>query len=111
MSKADNQLRASNTKRKMETYYQLGRVMTRMPFGYTKHHYFDAMERLVKDVKVVEEEAKLVKDAFRMRLAGAQLKDIAEHFTKAGYPRTAGTIDKTLHHRFYCGIQSGKLGE
>jgi hypothetical protein len=32
MSKADNQMRSSNTKRKMETLFKEGRVMGTVPF-------------------------------------------------------------------------------
>jgi len=48
--------------------------------------------------------------AFAMRIAGKITREIAEYFTKEGYKKTAGIIDKLLHNEFYTGIQDTKFG-
>lgn len=105
MSKADNQMRSSNTKRKMETLFREGKVMAPTPFGYRNVRFFDEYGRIVHDVGVIEDEAKLVHDAFEMRLAGKQFKEIAQHFVKNGYKKSASSIEQMLKNQFYIGIQ------
>ena len=47
--------------------------------------------------------------AFVMRIAGKNTREIAEYFTKEGYKKTAGIIDKLLHNEFYIGILDTKF--
>lgn len=111
MSKADNQMRSSNTKRKMETLFREGKVMAPTPFGYRNVRFFDEYGRIIHDVGVIEEEAKIVRRAFEMRLGGKQFKEIAQYFTKHGYKKSVSTVEQMLKNPFYIGIQRGKLGE
>ncbi len=112
MSKADNQMRSSNTRKKMETYFKEWRVMTNPPFGYKNYQFFDEYGRLQHDVIVVEEEAKLVQEAFEMRSKWAYLRDISDYFKSKGYEKkSSSAIDHILKNLFYMGIQKGKLGE
>ncbi len=111
MSKADNQMRSSNTRRKMETLFQAGRVMAPTPFGYKNHQFFDEFGRIWHDVLVVEKEAEIMKKAFEMRLKWEQLKSIAAYFLECWYKKSVSTIEQMLKNPFYIGIQRGKLWE
>ena len=112
MSKADNQMRSSNTRRKMEMYFKQWRVMWNPPFWYKNYQFFDDFWRIQRDVIVVEKEAKLVQDAFDMRKGWAYLKDISEHFKNNWYgKKNAWAIDHILKNLFYIWIQKWKLGE
>lgn len=55
---------------------------TGTPFGYRNIRFFDEYGRIVHDVGVIEDEAKMVHEAFEMRLDGKQFKEIAQHFVK-----------------------------
>ena len=112
MSKADNQMRSSNTRRKMEMYFKQWRVMWNPPFWYKNYQFFDDSWRIQRDVIVVEKEAKLVQDAFEMRKSWAYLKDISEHFKNHWYgKKNAWAIDHILKNLFYIWIQKWKLWE
>jgi DNA invertase Pin-like site-specific DNA recombinase len=111
MSKADNDMRASNVKTKMKTHYNNGRIITRMPFGYKSIPILSADgEKVSRYIKIMEKEAALVRMAFQMRIAGKNMREIAEYFTQEGYKKTAGIIDKLLRNEFYIGIQDTKFG-
>ena len=111
MSKADNQMRSSNIKKKMEVLFQKGIVMHRAPFGYKNHQYFNEQGFIIHDVIVVEEQAKCMQEAFRMRLEWKRLVDIAEYLTQNGYPKDSSAVERMLKNHFYIGIQKGKFGE
>lgn len=112
MSKADNDMRASNVITKMKKHYENGRVITRLPFWYKSVPILtDDGTKVSRKIQVVEKEAALVRMAFAMRIAGKNTREIAEYFTKEGYKKTAWTIDKLLHKKFYTGIQDTKFGK
>jgi site-specific DNA recombinase len=111
MSKADNDQRATYVKSRMQTHYDSGRIITRMPFGYKSIPILSADgEKVSRYIKVVEKEAELVRMAFAMRIAGKNMREITEYFTQEGYKKTAGVIDKLLRNEFYMGIQDTKFG-
>ena len=110
MSKADNDQRATYVKWRMQTHYDNGRIITRMPFWYKSIPILtEDGTKVSKKIQVVEKEAALVRMAFQMRIAGKNTREIAEYFTKEGYKKTAGIIDKMLHNEFYTGIQDTKF--
>lgn len=112
MSKADNQMRSNNTRKKMEMYFKQGRVMWNPPFWYKNHQYFDDFWRLQHDVIVIEKEAKLVQKAFEMRKEWAYLKDIQKFIRENWYPKKSiCAVEHMLKNLFYIWIQKWKLWE
>ena len=110
MAKADNDIRSASVKSKMQTLYDNGKIITRMPFWYRPLHIpIDDGTHIEKRIQIVEKEAALVRMAFVMRIAGKNTREIAEYFTKEGYKKTAGIIDKLLHNEFYIGILDTKF--
>lgn len=89
VSKADNQMRSSNVKKKMTTRYEEGCIITRMPFGYKKITYIDGEGEAKKKVSIVEQEANLVRLAFQMRIEGKTTPEIAKYFTDEGFKKYA----------------------
>ena len=110
MSKADNQMRSSNTRRKMETYFNDGRIMGTVPFWYKNHQFFDDFWILRHDVKVVERDAELIRIAFEMRKKGSHLVEIANFFAENWYPnKTKSSVECILKNVFYIWIQKWKF--
>ncbi len=111
MSKADNDMRSSNVKSRMLKLYWDGHIITRMPFWYKSIPILtEDGTKVSRKIQVVDKEAALIRMAFQMRIASKNTREIAEYFTKEGYKKTAGTIDKLLHNEFYIGIQDTKFG-
>lgn len=63
--------------------------MGKTPFGYKNLRFFNESGQLVKDVAVVEEEAKIVLKAFKMRAEGQQFRKISDYLRTKGYKRDA----------------------
>ncbi len=111
MSKADNQMRSSNTRRKMETFFNAWRVMSLVPFWYKNHQFFDEFGRIGHDVLVVEKEAEMVKKAFQMRLEWKQFQEIASYYLDNRFKKSVSILEQMMKNPFYIGIQRGKLWE
>ena len=95
-AKQENERRSVRAKKNQDYLKQEESVYThRFPFGY---------ECLGKQlVRLMPEEAKLVRLAFDWRLRGCQWKDISEEFRKNGYERSGDTIKKMLDNPLYYG--------
>ncbi len=111
ISKVDNQMRSSNTRKKMETYFMEWRLMGSAPFWYKNHQFFNENGRLEKDIIIIDKEAELVRHAFKMRKEGAFLRDISDYFKSNWYNKNTGWIDLILKNTFYIWIQKWKLWE
>ncbi len=110
MSKADNDQRATYVKWRMQTHYDNGRIITRMPFWYKSIPVLsEDGTKVSRKIQVLEKEASLVRMAFALRIAGKNTREIAEYFTNEWYKKTAWIIDKMLHNEFYAGIQDTKF--
>lgn len=80
-----------------------GGIQTRVPFGYS-------MDKLTKEVSIVESEAEIVRYMFKQYLSGKGYSTIAKElndnhiYTRKGNRWDRTTIRNMLANPFYCGI-------
>ena len=111
MSKADNQMRSSNIRKKMEVYFQQWKVMTKPPFWYKFKQFFDEYWKIKSDLIIIEKEAEIVKKSFEMRKRWKTLQEISDYFKENWYKKNNWWVDRILKNTFYIWIQKWKLWE
>lgn len=111
MSKADNQMRSSNIRKKMETYFQQWKVMSKPPFWYKYKQFFDEYWKIKSDLIIIEKEAEIVENSFKMRKKWNTLQDISDYFKENWYKKNCWWVDRILKNTFYIWIQKWKLWE
>lgn len=100
-----------NVKRRHEQLVADGKVITRAPLGYYHHNigYDDKKKRPIKEVRIENTRAPLVKQALEMRAVGMAYAKIAKISRKegltsmAGKPITKRSIENICQNPFYAG--------
>lgn len=101
-SKKDNEDRSKDVKGKMITALNRGQWLWKAIYGYRNV----TIKKGHKDVKYIEEEADVVRQAFIMRSQGKGLSEIGRFISeKSGQRWTAERVSKMLKNTKYFGLQ------
>lgn len=106
-SQYDNDLRRQKCVAGMKEKLLKGEWLGVVPLGYKYDRSIDSKQQSI----VLNENARLIKKAFVMKLQGASNVEISDTITKMGLRLTVKRLTETLRNPFYCGFVAHNLLE